>query len=357
VPTRLSVDGHAIAEAEDLAVRTELWARYRAVRQEADALIGQLQTAALGVIAPTDGAAELATARRWGVIPSLASEDAGPIDRRVFELESAGETLLSRLEKAPADTVNPPATLTIEQIGAAIAELVKPGGRLPVFSRVAPPALAATEPALRRPLVAEPFEAIPLPGQSGAGRNRLDGTWLDIVAAVRPAAARIESWQLHALVGAGPSMKAWTNWPGNPWRQGVPPPAGDVRSTVDALVVVYTPAASLNLTSAALVAAITIDTWTETIPSETQTVGAAFGFNAPAARPPQAILVAVPPKDDTPLDGDTLLDIVVETRELVHARMATPEDLQSLAAALPMTLVESRYADPAGLKLGDWEEQ
>ena len=63
------------------------------------------------------------------------------------------------------------------------------------------------------------------------------------------------------------------------------------------------------------------------IPAADQRTGAAFGFDAPAARAQQAILLAVPPSTATPLDQATLAQILVETRELAHARMARPVDL------------------------------
>jgi len=60
---------------------------------------------------------------------------------------------------------------------------------------------------------------------------------------------------------------------------------------------------------------------------DAQRTGAAFGFDAPSARAPQAILLAVPPVSGQALDGATVAQIVVETRELAHARMARPIDL------------------------------
>ena len=63
------------------------------------------------------------------------------------------------------------------------------------------------------------------------------------------------------------------------------------------------------------------------MPATEQTSGAAFRFDAPAARAQQAILLAVPPALDAPLDEETLTQTLVETRELAHARMARPVDL------------------------------
>ena len=65
------------------------------------------------------------------------------------------------------------------------------------------------------------------------------------------------------------------------------------------------------------------------IPAVDQRTGAAFGFDAPKSRAQQAILLAVPPSTATPLDQATLAQILVETRELAHARMARPVDLDT----------------------------
>ena len=72
-----------------------------------------------------------------------------------------------------------------------------------------------------------------------------------------------------------------------------------------------------------------IDRFTEVVPGTGQTTGAAFGFDAPASRAPQAILLAVPPDEEVGLPPDVLIDIVAETRDLARARMARPIDLPS----------------------------
>ena len=71
------------------------------------------------------------------------------------------------------------------------------------------------------------------------------------------------------------------------------------------------------------------DRFDEVVPATEQTSGAAFGFDAPAARAQQAILLAVPPALDAPLDEETLTQTLVETQELAHARMARPVDLDN----------------------------
>jgi hypothetical protein len=68
------------------------------------------------------------------------------------------------------------------------------------------------------------------------------------------------------------------------------------------------------------VAIAALDGWTDSVPSRRHTTTATFGFNAPKSRAPQAVLVAVPPDPAQRLDNAGLLDVILETRELVHAR-------------------------------------
>jgi hypothetical protein len=83
------------------------------------------------------------------------------------------------------------------------------------------------------------------------------------------------------------------------------------------------------------------DSWSETVPETRHTTQAAFRFNAPGARAPQAVLLAVPPVLDQLFDTPTLLDVVRETRELAHARMAAMEDLGEYSAVLPAMMLSA----------------
>jgi hypothetical protein len=89
------------------------------------------------------------------------------------------------------------------------------------------------------------------------------------------------------------------------------------------------------------VAVAALDAWTDSVPSRSHTTMAAFGFNAPKSRAPQAVLLAVPPDPEQRLDNEGLLDVLLETRELVHARAARPTDLAGLPYASPSPLVHA----------------
>jgi hypothetical protein len=116
-------------------------------------------------------------------------------------------------------------------------------------------------------------------------------------------------------------------------------------------VAAFGPAGVLNPSAdpAATVALGLLDSFGETVPASEHPTGVAFHFDAPGARAPQAILVAVPPAVDVQLDTGALAGIVAETRELAHARMAIPADLDAYAAALPLTLLPAD--PPAGVRL------
>jgi hypothetical protein len=75
------------------------------------------------------------------------------------------------------------------------------------------------------------------------------------------------------------------------------------------------------------IAALMIDEWVDVIPYATEQTAVAFNFDAPGSRPPQAILLAVPPGDRQTWDLETLEKIVNETLELAKLRTVQTADL------------------------------
>ena len=163
--------------------------------------------------------------------------------------------------------------------------------------------------------------------------SAIDTDWLTVVAPVRTPLARLEAHQLEAAT----PFAAWTSRPGDPWQANEPADAnGDVPET--RFVAVYGPAGTVDADPAnpQKAAAIgVLDAWGETVPVDAQTTTAAFGFNAPSARAPQAILIAVPPVETQQLTTQGLLDIVAEARDLTRVRAARPPDLDAFSGALP----------------------
>jgi hypothetical protein len=296
------------AQPRDDAVRSELHTRYQQLHQLADIVLATLQSA----MTPADAIKALRLAARWGITPAGDVGDT-PLDRVV----RAHAALTARKAAAPSGAALD--KLTAQQLAAAIAELAAPEGQLAVLSRID----------LRNwptPLAEAPA---------------LNGEWLTLNAAVRMPVARLEAFQLDAeLEHLWPALSVWSNRPNDPWQLAAPVSANGT-PLASRMIAVFGPAGAVPVPGAtdATVAVALLDSWGETIPDPQQATTAAFGFDAPAARAPQAILIAVGPDPTAPLTPETLLDIVAETRELARARMATPAELHQLDVALPLMML------------------
>lgn len=299
------------AAALDAAVDASLLVRYAAVLDVCAALVRALGVQ-LTLVTPDGqlGGADPVVLRRliaacagWGVAPNPPPRAADPagapvgsdqrrLERLVDSAVLALAQLQERLAAAPDETAA--AALPAAQFLAAAAALVSPTGQVGVTGT----ARADSLPPMQR-------------------ADGLDAQWLTITAAVRPALARLEAHQL----AADPTLRPWANRAADPWQTN----PSDARR----LVAIYA-MPQLELATApsdALLAVAALDRFSEVIPAAEQLTGAAFGFDAPAARAQQAILLAVPPDPATALDQPMLARILVETRELAHARMARPVDL------------------------------
>lgn len=139
----------------------------------------------------------------------------------------------------------------------------------------------------------------------------LEDTWLEVVAAVRPAMARLEAVQLEAgqLGGAWPAAASAPPW--------------EAPQEAAHHLLAFGPAVG-GAHGLGPVGAALIDDWGETVPSTEHATWAAFGYDSPRARAPQAVLLAVPPDPAIPLEGDQLLGIVLAARELARVRMVRP---------------------------------
>jgi hypothetical protein len=75
-------------------------------------------------------------------------------------------------------------------------------------------------------------------------------------------------------------------------------------------------------------AGLVVDEWSEVIPHHREHTGLAFHYDAPNARPPQAVLLAVPPTEYQPTwDLETLEATVLEALDLARLRAVDPEAL------------------------------
>jgi len=87
-----------------------------------------------------------------------------------------------------------------------------------------------------------------------------------------------------------------------------------------------------------------VDEWSESIPATQETTGLGFHFDAPGARPPQSILLAVPADpaaENWTLDG--LVDVVNEAMSLARLRAVRPQDLTGLGLILPGIFLSNNF--------------
>jgi hypothetical protein len=94
-------------------------------------------------------------------------------------------------------------------------------------------------------------------------------------------------------------------------------------------------------------AAMVCDEWAEFIPDPFQTAGIGFHYDAPGARPPQSVLLALPPQlDQDAWTFDDLLDVIHEAFDLAKLRAVRPQDLKGgLGALLPGNYLPQSYTD------------
>jgi len=249
------------------------------------------------------GAAPLVIAARWGFTITTEAFEAGMAGRQTRQalLGAVVGELAARLERDDAATM---------ALGARLKNLSAP-------SVPPPPSLVGS------------------PSQLGLGgalrRSDLDRSWLEIVAAVRPEASALEVYQLSPGPGATP-LHGFTAGVA-PWQ----PPSAEVnRSTI-----AYGPAGILSRPK--LVGWV-LGSWNEVVPAREHQTHAAFGWNAPDSRAPQAVLVAVPPDLERPLSEADIVATVIWTRDLARARTVDPRDLRSHGVAAGVTPINLLHA-------------
>ncbi len=123
----------------------------------------------------------------------------------------------------------------------------------------------------------------------------------------------------------------------------LPPKPGQVLRGVVA-VVAHAPGALEGIGAQDRLSGLFIDEWSESIPSAQETTGLSFHFDAPGARPPQSLLLAVPA--DPQADAwtlDALLATVNEAIELAKLRTVRPQDLSGLGLILPGIYLSNNY--------------
>jgi hypothetical protein len=131
-----------------------------------------------------------------------------------------------------------------------------------------------------------------------------------------------------------PPVKRWGALP--------PDPADDLRGVV--AVAAHAPGALASVAAGDSIAGLFVDEWSETIPATEETTGISFHFDAPGARPPHAMLLAVPA--DPAAENWTfeeLLGVVDEALALARLRAVRPQDVQGLGNLLPGLMLSNNF--------------
>lgn len=211
-------------------------------------------------------------------------------------------------------------------------------------------------------------------GTLTAGRPAAVAGWLPKISKVRDGVERLQSVLLahEALVGALPSRRfvvlqsTARPTPTAPWQQAwmaLPEawPAGPQAALLgtahqrpDLAVALLRPDGLVSVHEDTLLAGLVCDDWAETVPLHTSTAAIAFHFDAPGARPPQSLLLAVPPQVGMAAwSFEAVLDTVLEAAELARLRAVQPAQLAgAVNLALPMNAIsDSVRADTAGFDI------
>lgn len=206
------------------------------------------------------------------------------------------------------------------------------------FPVLPPFALPAT---LRGECMASLAAADSLLGKGGAP---LHG-WMSRMAEVRPRLGELAGCLIASeMAGSGlPDLKVAqfphapdTRWIGLPLDKTSP-------AHVDLSLVVHAPGLD-PADPPALLAGLMSDDWTETIPAAKETTAISFHYDAPGARPPQALLLAVHP--DPAAGGwlpSQLLATINEALDLARIRCVRPQDLDMMGALLPLVYLPNSY--------------
>lgn len=109
----------------------------------------------------------------------------------------------------------------------------------------------------------------------------------------------------------------------------------------------HTPGGRAPVQADTPLAGFVCDEWPETVPDRFQTAGIAFHHDAPGARPPQSVLLAVPPHaEQAHWEFDQVVDTVHEAFSLARLRAVRPRDLGSgLGELLPANRLPQNLTD------------
>ena len=117
------------------------------------------------------------------------------------------------------------------------------------------------------------------------------------------------------------------------------------RTAPDIALVLHAPGGLDALSPNSALAGLVCDEWPEFVPDPFQTAAIAFHYDAPGARPPQSIVLALPPRvGQDNWHFDDVLDVIHEAWDLARLRGVKPLDLEgSLGLVLPGNYLPQNY--------------
>jgi hypothetical protein len=171
--------------------------------------------------------------------------------------------------------------------------------------------------------------------------------WLRTIAQVRPGAESLSSvLSAAALLGspaAGGSSFSLMQLPHRPGQRWQALPFTDGAVPTGDLAIFAHMHAKPDVTKA--LAGFVCDEWVEVIPNAVETTAISFHYDAPGARPPHLMILAVPPNPAMQnWSFQTLLDTVNETFTLGQLRAVGPKEMQVLAGnMLPAVYLPNNF--------------
>ncbi|MEJ1337225.1 MAG: hypothetical protein RPU34_07645 [Candidatus Sedimenticola sp. (ex Thyasira tokunagai)] len=304
----LQQDVNAVFGQESNITQAEiLRKRINSLLSAADALLIAIQAAG----SDEEKRTQLLHASRWGIV---ADYDAG-IDTQLQLVQQGLVERINSVDKSKLDSHS------FDQCARVLAELATADGQYPITL---------------------PYETSSLEKISTNPDTDMpeDDDWLSTMAAIQRPLARLEAWQLERLVAGEGILEQWCNRVGDIWQTQVKT-SDDGEPLGSHLTMAYGSPDAFSGLPQQKVAFSVIGHWGESVPLQEHNTAAAFGFNAPSARAPQAILLAAPPVNGQLLNNRQLVQILAETRQTLRARMVSPESLSAYAAALPTTVFSS----------------
>ena len=169
--------------------------------------------------------------------------------------------------------------------------------------------------------------------------------WLEDYARVRPGCEALDmALTLAELTGAPTTLQA-AQLPYMPGRRWIGDELAESGAAPRLSFVAHVPFATTLAQGA--VAGMLVDAWSEVVPSATAVTGLTFHYDAPKARAPQSILLALPPDPGRPWDIEDVEATLLEALELAKLRGIEARHLPGQGYYLPAVfLIQGMEQDP-----------